>query len=50
MHEETGIMAMHPKWLHPNKVSSVSDVTTQLQTRQGRQAWQSLKQERLARA
>ena len=28
MHEATDIMAMHPKWLHPNKASWVSDVTT----------------------
>ena len=47
MHEETGIMVMHPKWLHPNKALWVSDVTTQPQTRQGCQAWQSLELERL---
>ena len=29
MHEATGIMVMHPKWLHPNKASWASDVTTQ---------------------
>ena len=27
MHEATGIIAMHPEWLHPNKASWVSDVT-----------------------
>jgi len=31
MHEATGIMAMRPKWLHPNKASWASDVTTQPQ-------------------
>ena len=30
IHEATGIMAMHPKWLHPNKASWASDVTTRL--------------------
>ena len=29
MHETTGITKMHPKWLHPNKTSWASDVTTQ---------------------
>ena len=29
MHEATSIMAMHPKWLHPNKVSWASDITIQ---------------------
>ena len=43
----TGIVVMHPKWLHPNKASWASDVTTQPQTRYGRHAWQSLEQERL---
>ena len=32
MHEVTGIMAMHLEWLHPNKASWVSNVTTQPQT------------------
>ena len=32
MHKATGIMAMHPKWLHPNKASWSSNVTTQPQT------------------
>ena len=47
MHIATDIMTMHPKWLHPNKASWASDVTTQPQTRYGRHAWQSLEQERL---
>ena len=29
MHRATGIMVMHPKWLHPNKASWMLDVTTQ---------------------
>ena len=29
MHEATSIMAMHPKWLHPDKALWVSVVTTQ---------------------
>ena len=33
MHEATGIMAMPPKWLHPNKASWASSVTTQQLTR-----------------
>ena len=33
MYEATGIVAMHPKWLHPNKASWAMDVTTQPQTR-----------------
>ena len=33
MHVATGIMVMHPKWLHPHKASWVSVVTTQPQTR-----------------
>ena len=33
MHKATSIMAMPPKWLHPNKASWASDVTTQPQTR-----------------
>ena len=33
IHEATGIMAMCPKWLHSNKASWASDVTTQPQTR-----------------
>ena len=33
MHEATGFIVMHPKWLHPNKASQASDVTTQPQTR-----------------
>ena len=28
MHEATGIMAMHLEWLHPNKATWASDVTT----------------------
>ena len=32
MYEATGIVAMHPKWLHPNKASWAMDVTTQPQT------------------
>ena len=46
-HEATGIMAMHPKWLHPNKASWASGVTKQDQTCKGCQAWKSLEQERL---
>ena len=33
MHKATGIVVMYPKWLHPNKASWASDVTTQPQTR-----------------
>ena len=33
VHEATGIMAMHPKWLHPNKALKVSNLTTQPRTR-----------------
>ena len=33
VHEATGIMAMHPKWLHPNKASWAWNVTTQPRTR-----------------
>ena len=33
MHEATSIMAMYPKWLHPNKGLLASDVITQPQTR-----------------
>ena len=33
MHKATGIMVMHPKWLHPNKASWASSVITQPQTR-----------------
>ena len=33
VHEATDIMAMHPIWLHPNKASWASNVTTQPQTR-----------------
>ena len=33
MHKATGIMVMHPKWLHPNKALWALDVTTQPQTR-----------------
>ena len=29
MNESTGITEMHPKWLHPNKASWASDITTQ---------------------
>ena len=29
VHEATGIVVMHPKWLHPNKASWASDVSTQ---------------------
>ena len=50
MHEATGIMAMHPKWLHLNKASWASDVTTQPHACYGHQAWQSLEQERLKQA
>ena len=28
-HRATSIIVMHPKWLHPNKVSWALDVTTQ---------------------
>ena len=35
MHEATGIMVMHPKWLHPNKASWASDVTAQPQNPMG---------------
>ena len=31
MHKATGITKMPPKWLHPDKASWVSDVTTQPQ-------------------
>ena len=50
MHEATGIIPMHPKWLHPNKTSWASDVTTQDQACRGCQTWQSLEQERLTQA
>ena len=50
MHKATGIVAMHPKWLHPNKALWVLDVTKQDQAYGGRQAWQSLEQERLTQA
>ena len=33
MHKAIGIMAMHPKWLLPDKASWASDETTQPQTR-----------------
>ena len=29
MHKVTGIVAIRPKWLHPNRASWASDVTTQ---------------------
>jgi len=31
MHGATRHLEMHPKWLHPNKTSWASDVTTQPQ-------------------
>ena len=49
-HGATLHLEMLPKWLHPNKASWPSDVTKQDQARGGRQAWQSLGQERLAQA
>ena len=33
MQEETSIIVMHPKWLHPDKALWASDVTTQPYTR-----------------
>ena len=33
VHKATDITAMHPNWLHPNKASWVSNVTTPPQTR-----------------
>ena len=33
VHETTGITAMHTEWLHPNKASWASNVTTQPRTR-----------------
>ena len=33
--EATSIMVMHPKWLHLNKASWVSNVTTQPQPAKG---------------
>ena len=44
-HEATQNSEMPPKWLHLNKASWASDVTTQ--GREGHQTWQSLKLERL---
>ena len=43
----TDITKMHPKRLHPNKVSWVLDVTKQDQAHEGRQAWKNLELERL---
>ena len=50
MHGATRHPDMLPKWLHPNKALWVLDVTKQDQAYGGRQAWQSLEQERLAQA
>ena len=50
MHKAIGIMAMHPKWLHPNKASWASNVTTQGQACGGHQTCQSLELERLTQA
>lgn len=50
VHEATRHLKTHPKWLHLNKASWASDVTKQDQARRGRQAWQSLGQERLTKA
>ena len=50
MHKATRHPETHPKWLHPNKASWVSDVTKQDQAHGGCQAWQSLGQERLTQA
>ena len=36
MHEATGIMETHPKWLHLNKASWASNVTKQDQAHEGR--------------
>ena len=49
-HRATRHPEMPPKWLHPNKTSSTSDVTTQGQARGGRQTWQSLELEKLTQA
>ena len=49
-HSATQHSEMPPKWLHPNKASWASDVTTQGQAHGGRQTWQSLELERLTQA
>ena len=49
-HGATWHPKMPPKWLHLNKASWVSDVTTQGQACKGHQTWQSLKLERLTQA
>ena len=46
-HGVTRHSEMPPKWLHLNKASWASDVTTQGQARGGPQTWQSLELERL---
>ena len=49
-HEATRHPEMPPKWLHLNKASWLSDVTTQGQAHGGRQTWHSLELERLTQA
>ena len=50
IHPQIRHLEMPPKWLHPNKASWATNVTTQGQARGGRQTWQSLELERLAQA
>ena len=49
-HVATRHPEMPPKWLHLNKASWASDVTTQGQAHGGRQTWHSLELERLTQA
>ena len=49
-HGATRHPEMPPKWLLPNKALRASNVTTQGQSRVGRQTWQSLELERLTQA